>query len=189
MTKPTAITQGSSDYGLGLFVDSVRDQPRIGHTGGSFGFTTANEFFPRQNLRIIAFTNCRADPEPGEMLTNAIFDDLFPDIAAAANRPVPGEDRDATAKVKTLFEDLQRGADASAALTAKLDGKMHAGLATRLEALFAPYGAPVRYVYKGLREDRGLRWYDYVIDFGSGSQLKFAIGLDDEARIASLSYG
>ena len=189
MTTATAISQGTSDYGLGLFVDSLRDQPRIGHTGGSFGFTTANEFFPRQKLRIIAFTNCRADPEPGEMLTNAIFDDVHPDIAAAADRSAPGEDRDATVKAKAFFENLQRGAGDSALLAAKLDGKMNSGLAKRLELLFAPYGTPVRFVFKGRREDAGIRWYDYVIDFGPGSQLKFSIGLDGEMRIASLSYG
>lgn len=188
MTTPVAITQGSSDYGLGLFVDSVHDQPRIGHTGGTFGFTTANELFPKQRLRIIAFTNCRTDPEPGEMITTAIFDDVFPDIAAAANRSAPGEDADVTLKATTLFEHLQSGAEDSH-LVARLDAKMKSGLAGRLKDLFAPFGAPTRFIYKGSRQDAGLHWYDYVIDFGPGSQLKFAIGLDDEAKIASLSYG
>lgn len=176
-------------YGFGLFVDSLNDQPRIGHTGGSLGFTTANEYFPKQNLHIIAFTNLRTDPRPGETIANAVFDDLFPDIAAAAAKPAPGEDGDATNKAKALFAEFQSGAESSPLLGAKLDTKMKAGLAKRLTALFAPYGAPTRFVYKGSRPGADCRWHDYVIEFGPGSRLKFSIALGDEKKIVSISYG
>lgn len=189
MTTPTAISQGTSDYGLGLFVDSIRNQPRIGHTGGSFGFTTADEFFPKQNVRIIAFTNCTANPEPGEMLTNAIFDDLFPEIAAAADKPAPDENMEITMKAKKLFEGLQRGDEEYAGLAANLATKIKNGLAKRLADQFGPYGSPTRFIYKGLRSQNNMGWYEYVIEFGPGSQLKFAIGLDDGAKIASISFG
>jgi D-alanyl-D-alanine carboxypeptidase len=189
MTTPAKIADGESDYGLGLFVDSVLDQPRIGHTGGSFGFTTANEFFPKQNVRIIAFTNLNANPEPGEMITTAVFEDLFPDIAAAASKAAPGEDAEVTTKVRELFKQIQSGAKGSSLLGAKLDAKMKNGLAERLAKQFAPFGAPSHFIYKGSRPGNGLRWYDYVIEFGPGSQLKFAVGLDDEKKIASISFG
>jgi hypothetical protein len=189
MTTPATISQGTSDYGLGLFVDSIRDQPRIGHTGGSFGFTTADEFFPKQNVRVIAFTNCTANPEPGEMITNAIFDDLFPEIAAAARKPAPDENREITLKAEKLFGALQRGEEENSVLAAKLATKMKDGLARRLADQLAPFGSPTRFIYKGSRSENSLQWYDYVIEFGPGSQLKFAIGLDAEAKIASISYG
>jgi CubicO group peptidase (beta-lactamase class C family) len=189
MTTPAVISQGPSDYGLGLFVDSIRDQPRIGHTGGSFGFTTADEFFPKQNVRIIAFTNCTANPEPGEMMTSAIFDDLFPDIAAAARQPAPGEDREITLKAEKFFDALQKGDEEYSALAAKLATKMKDGLARRLADQFTAFGSPTRFIYKGSRAENNLHWFDYVVEFGPGSQLKFAIGLDDAAKIASISFG
>ncbi len=189
MTTPAKIVDGESDYGLGLFVDSVQDQPRIGHTGGSFGFTAANEFYPRQNVRIIAFTNLNANPEPGEMITTALFNDLFPDIAAAASRPATGEDADVTARAKTLFGEIQSGAKGSSLLGAGLDAKMKNGLAERLAKQFSPYGSPSHFIFKGTRPGSGLRWYDYIIEFGPGSQLKFAVGLDDEKKIVSISFG
>jgi CubicO group peptidase (beta-lactamase class C family) len=189
MTTATAISQGTSDYGLGLFVDSIRDQPRIGHTGGSFGFTTADEFFPKQDVRIIAFTNCTAAPEPGEMLTNAIFDDLFPEIAAAARKAAPGENPEITAKASKLFGELQRDGDDYSAIADKLATKLKDGLAKRLADQFAPFGSPTRFIYKGTRLENNLHWHDYVIEFGPGSQLKFAIGLDEQAKVASISFG
>jgi CubicO group peptidase (beta-lactamase class C family) len=189
MAAPAPISEGTSDYGLGLFVDSIRDQPRIGHTGGSFGFTTADEFFPKQNVRIIAFTNCSADPEPGEMITNAIFDDLFPEIAAVAKKGAPNENHEITAQAKTLFDELQRGGDEYPMLAGKLAAKMKNGLARRLADRLAPFGPPTRFIYKGMRLENSIHWHDYLIEFGPGSQLKFSVGLDDEAKVASISYG
>jgi len=189
MTTPARVGVGESDYGLGLFVDSVQDQPRIGHTGGSFGFTTANEFFPKQNVHIIALTNLNANPEPGEMITTAVFEDMFPDVAAAAAKPAPGEDADVTAKAKALFEQIETGTKGSSLLGAKLDAKMKNGLADRLSREFSPFGTPRHFIYKGSRPGTGLRWYDYIIEFGPGSHLKFALGLDDEKKIVSISFG
>ena len=49
-------------------------------------------------MRIIAFPNDGDDrPEPGEVLTTAVFTQPFPEIAAAALRPADGEDAAATA--------------------------------------------------------------------------------------------
>lgn len=189
MTTPAPVSEGTSDYGLGLFVDSVRDQPRIGHTGGSFGFTTADEFFPKQNLRIIAFTNISADPEPGETITNAVFDDLFPEIAATARKAADGESAEITTQAKALFEELQRGHGEYSTLGSKLAAKMKDGLADRLASRFSPFGSPTRFIYKGARSEGNLHWHDYLIEFGPGSQLKFSVGLDEAAKIASISYG
>jgi CubicO group peptidase (beta-lactamase class C family) len=189
MTTPAPISEGTSDYGLGLFVDSVRDQPRIGHTGGSFGFTTADEFFPKQNVRIIAFTNVSADPEPGEIITNAIFDDLFPEVAAAARKGASGENQELTTQVEALFKALQQGDGEYSALAGKLAANMKNGLARHLADRLSPFGSPTRFIYKGAHSESNLHWHDYLIEFGPGSQLKFSIGLDDAAKIASISYG
>jgi len=189
MTTPVIIQQHSAEYGFGLFVDTVEEQPRIGHTGGSFGFTSANEYFPKQDVRIIAFTNNGDNPEPGEMITTAVFNQLFPAIAAAAARPSPGEDAAVTATTRTLFAQLQGGNEDTSRLSAKLNTKMKGGLAQRLSKEFAPYGAPTAFVFKGRRTESGLHWYDYLIQFGPGAQLKFAAGLDDAGKIGGLSFG
>jgi hypothetical protein len=167
----------------------VEGQPRIGHTGGSFGFTTANEYFPVQGVRIMAFTNNGDNPEPGEMLTSAIFDRLYPEIAAGERRPAKDEDVAATAAARRMFTQLQKGDEDLSLLGGKLQAKMKNGLSDRLAKRFAPFGAPTAFIFKGKRTDSGLSWSDYLIEFGPGSLLKFGLGLDNAGKVVSLSFG
>lgn len=189
MSTSVKTKQGDAGYGLGLFVDDIDGQPRVGHTGGSLGFTTANEYFPRQHLQVIAYTNFVDNPEPGERITTAIFEDMNPAIAAAAMRPAPGEDRSVTARVKAYFVQMQAGDADSPYLADKLKKKMRAGLAKRLAGEFNGYGKPTAFVYKGTHVDAGVTFHDYVIRFGPGSMLKFGVALDKAGKISSLSFG
>jgi len=189
MATSVQTASGDTGYGLGLFVDNIDGQPRLGHTGGSLGFTTADEYFQRQGLQIVAFTNFVDNPEPAETITTAIFEDLNPAIAAAAMRPSRGEDSSVTAKTKAYFARLQAGDQNSSYLAAKLSEKMKAGLAKRLAEQFKTYGSPTAFVFKGTHVEKGLSFYDYVIRFGPGSMLKFGIALDKTGKIESLSFG
>ena len=189
MSTSIKTARGDTGYGLGLFVDSIDDQPRVGHTGGSLGFTTANEYFPRQDTQIIAFTNFVDSPEPGETITTAIFEDINPAIASAAMRPGAGENPTVTAKAKAYFAQLQAGEEDSPYLAPKLNKKMRAGLAKRLSNEFKDYGQPTAFVFKGRHTDGGKTFNDYVIRFGPGSLLKFGVALDTTGKIASISMG
>lgn len=189
MSTSVKTARGDAGYGLGLFVDTIDDQPRVGHTGGSLGFTTANEYFPRQDTQIIAFTNFVDNPEPGETITTAIFEDLEPAIAAAAMRPSAGEDPAVTAKAKACFAQLQAGDENSPYLAPRLNKKMKAGLAKRLEDELKGYGQPTAFIFKGRHTAAGKTFYDYVIRFGPGSLLKFGVALDKTGKIDSISLG
>jgi len=188
-TSVKTTDDGDAGYGFGLFIDTINGQPRIGHTGGSLGFTTANEFYPKQGVQIIAFTNGKDDPEPGERITTAVFEELYPELAVAAARPAAGEDVAATAAAKAVFLQWQRGEPDVAQLSAKLAAKMQAGLAKRLGDHLLPYGQPSAFVFRGKRTEGKRRWSDYVIYFGPGSRLKFSLGLDADGKVASLSVG
>lgn len=180
---------GSSDYGLGLFVDTLDGQPRVGHTGGSFGFTTSNQYFPKQGVQIIAFTNNGDNPEPGQMLVTAAFETLYPDVAAAARKPAPGENDSTTAAARKAFARLQgRGEDLSM-FGDRLKAKMSAGLSERMARQLAPFGEPSSFIFKGRRQDKGKTWNDYRIEFGPGNSLPFGVELDDEGRVAAISVG
>jgi D-alanyl-D-alanine carboxypeptidase len=190
MTTPVSTQQGHADYGFAFFIDRVEGQLRIGHTGGSFGFTSANEYFPEQKLQIIAFTNIGDDaPEPGEILTQIIFDDLFPDIAADAARPSPGADPAVTALVASIFVSLEHGDPDYRLFNDSLAGKLSTGLAQRLAKEFVSYGEPTAVIFKGSKATDDRISSDYEFKFGPGCYLKFGVAIDAAGKVASLSIG
>ena len=180
---------GSADYGLGLFVDSAYDQPRIGHTGGSHGSTSADEYFPSQHLRLIAFTNSGdRTPEPGEAVTNALFADLEPELAAVEMRPAPSENQAVTEAARASFVELQTGRD-YAHFGAKLEPKLAAGIGATFKGALGPYGAPTNVVFKGKHAGDSGDWYDYIVSFGPGAFMKYSVRLDETGKVAGLSLG
>jgi CubicO group peptidase (beta-lactamase class C family) len=189
MMTPQFTTGGErTGYGFGLFVDAMNGQPRIGHTGGSFGFTAANFYFPKQAFRVIVLTNNADVPEPGAMIADVIFNDLYPDFAHAASRPAPGEDSTATARAKAAFGDLQQGRGDESIFSASLNAKIQGDLAAQLASRYQPYGAPTAFIPKGHRSESGKNWFDYRIEFGPGSILKFSIALDGDGKVTSLGF-
>jgi len=190
MTTPIMTTQnGSADYGFGLFVDSVYGQPRIGHTGGSLAFTAADEYFPRQDVRIVAFTNLGNEaPEAGEMLTNIVFADLYPEIAAAARRASPGENPTITLTVHDAFRELQTGRG-YVRFNAHNRDKLAGAVGTNFVAALGPYGPPTAETFKGIHHDANKTWYNYVIQFGPGVSLPFAVTIDHDGKVAGISVG
>lgn len=188
MTTPAT---GSTDYGLGLFIDTLDEQPRIGHTGGSFGFTTSNQYFPKQGIQIIAFTNVGDNPEPGQMLVTATFEAMYPDIAAIARKPAAGETAATTDAVRKAFARLQGRGDDLSMFDDRLKTKMGAGLSDRMAKQLSPFGEPSSFIYKGQRPDKEKNrvWNDYRIEFGPGNSLPFGIELDANGKVAGISIG
>lgn len=191
MTTEQKTTKGdATGYGFGLFLDAYDDEPRVGHTGGSLGFTTADEYYPKQDVRIIALTNdADGNPEAGEAIANAIFEDLYPEIARRATQPAAGEDALITAKVDKLFRAIQSGTVDPSTLTPHLAQKLTAGLTQHFSATFSPYGPPTAFVFRGRRVVNGLDWFDYAVRFGPGVSLRFGIAVDATGQIAALSFG
>jgi D-alanyl-D-alanine carboxypeptidase len=181
--------QGSTDYGLGLFVDTLDGQPRIGHTGGSFGFTTSNQYFPKQSVQIIAFTNNGDNPEPGQMLVTVAFENLYPDLAAAARKPAAGESEITTKAARSAFAQLQGKPGDISIFGGKLKPKMEGGLATRMAKQLSPFGEPSSFIFKGRRQDKDKTWHDYLIEFGPGNSLPFGVEMDAEGKVAGISVG
>ncbi|URX61279.1 beta-lactamase family protein [Luteibacter anthropi] len=187
MTTSFAISDGSSvGYGLAMFVDSLYGQVRIGHTGGSQGFTTADEYFPDQHLRILAFTNLGdKTPEAGVTVTNVVFAALHPDIVTAWNQPAEGEDAAMTASAKASFAQLQAGTD-YAAFSAPLRDKLSNGLGVGLTSMRG-YGSPTAMVYKGRKPGEKGMLYNYIAEFGPGVFMPYTIRPDAQGKVAGFA--
>jgi len=190
MTTPFMTTKnGSANYGFGFFIDSIYSQPRIGHTGGTYGSTAADEYFPRQDIRIVAFTNLGdGTPEAGETLTNIVFAALYPAIAAEAAKSARGENRAITQLVRDAFRELQTGTS-YARFNDRLRGKLAAGIGAKFVTGLGPYGVATAQVFKGSRRDAKETWYDYVIQFGPGVSLPFAVKVGQDGAVTGFSVG
>ncbi|WP_432592298.1 serine hydrolase domain-containing protein [Stenotrophomonas maltophilia] len=174
-------------YGLGLFVDSVYGQARVGHTGGTQGFTTADMYFPDLGLRIVAFSNLGdKKPEAGITMTNLVFAALHPDIVAAWERPVAGEVAAIGESAKASFRQLQDGTDYSA-FSDDLRGKLVAGIGAGMMRSLGPYGAPTAMVFKGTRQGEKGTMYSYVAEFGPGAFIGYTVRLDEKGRVAGFA--
>jgi hypothetical protein len=170
-------------------VDSLYGQPRIGHTGGSQGFTTADEYYPSQKLRIIAFTNSGdKSPEPGETITNIVFADLNPVLVKSALRPADGEDKAITQTVQSAFRELQTATGYSR-FSSRLRDRFASGSGSKFAAELSPYGEATAATYKGTRQLNGDSWYDYVIQFGPGVSIPFSARIDKQGIVAGFSLG
>lgn len=82
LTSPARLADGTAtEYGFGLKLDRYDGQPRIWHHGNTSGYDGSDQFFPSQETRIIVLTNgLDADTD---RIVERLYDDLFPEIAAA----------------------------------------------------------------------------------------------------------
>ncbi|MEZ2348777.1 serine hydrolase domain-containing protein [Terriglobus sp. RCC_193] len=180
---------GSADYGFGLFVDSMYGQPRVGHTGGAQGFTAADEYFPEQDTRIIALTNSGdKTPEAGETLTNIVFADLYPSIAANALKPATEENSLVTQAAGAAFRELQTGANYMH-FSSRLKDKFAHGSGEKFKTSLSPYGPASAAIFRHTRLEGGYQWYDYLILFGPGVSIPFSVRMDQDGVVAGFSIG
>jgi len=85
LTSPARLADGSTaEYGFGMRIDRFEGQPRVWHDGNTNGFDGSDEFFPSQDVRIIVLTNTLDGGS--DHIARQIYNDLFPAIAAAAQR-------------------------------------------------------------------------------------------------------
>ena len=95
MTTPDTIANGRRlNYGFGLMAGHVGSHRVIEHSGGIFGFTTDQLWFPDDSLSVIVFTN--TDGKAPGLLANAIADRVLGVPArsvARGPRPAGGPQR------------------------------------------------------------------------------------------------
>jgi Beta-lactamase len=85
LVSPARLADGSrSGYGFGMKIDRIDGQPRIWHDGNTNGFDASDQFFPSQGVRIIVLTN--GLDGGSSHIAERIYDDLYPDLAAAARQ-------------------------------------------------------------------------------------------------------
>ncbi len=173
----------STGYGFGWFIDKKAGQPQIGHTGGTFGFASENEYFAKLHEFVIVLTNVAGlDPQ---FIADKTVDALHPEIAAAEAKPAKGENPAITALARQWVHRMQTGdidkSQLSAAFAKHLTPQMVDGMKEGL----TPLGDPTSFIYQDKSETNGAIAYRYSVAF-KGANLELSIAVDSQGKISAL---
>ena len=176
----------STGYGFGWFINEKAGQPSIAHSGGTFGFASVNEYFPKLHEFVIVLANVAgADPE---FIADQAFDALHPEIAAAEVKPAKGEDPAITALARQWLGRMRSGDIDKAQLSAGFAKFLTPQMISGMKAGLAPLGDPTSFVYRGKTAANGATAYRYNVGF-KGARLTFIIAVDGQGKISSLGIG
>ncbi len=175
----------STDYGFGWAIDTHEGQPRIEHDGGTFGFTSENDYYPTLHEFTIVLTNV-AGADPVHIASRA-FDALHPDIAAASSKAVAGEDPVITARAREWLQRAQTGEVDTSQLTPAFSKVLTPDAIAGTKAALAPLGDPTSFVYRGKTTEGGATRFEYRVGFKT-TVIKMLMVIDKDGKIAGIGF-
>jgi D-alanyl-D-alanine carboxypeptidase len=173
-------------YGFAFIVDQHDAQPRIWHNGGTFGFNASDQYFPNQHTRIVVLTNDAEGNADG--LVGRVFDDLYPELAAAAAKPSAGEDPAYTARVKGVFQSLLAGKIDRSQFDAPANAALTDALISQASAQFAALGKPQGYAFKGCTAAAAGKVCKYSVTFPAATMI-LTVGNDPDGKFNTIFLG
>lgn len=176
----------ATQYGFGWIDDTFDGQARIWHNGGTFGFGAQNDVYPKLGQSIIVLVNSAS--RPPSAIADAAFEAIHPDFAAAALKPVAGEDPKITALAKQWVKRVQTGTVDRTQLTAEMSKALTPVLVKNVAAQFGALGPLTSIAYRSKKVVNGITVYTYALAFGP-SKLTLTIGLDGTGKIAEIFFG
>jgi CubicO group peptidase (beta-lactamase class C family) len=120
----------STDYGLGLDIETVQGRKRIGHDGAGSGYLAASRLWPDEKAAIVVLTN-NDWADPGDLLNRIAFVILTPNAAQA--------------RAGTVFAQFQSGNVDRSLFTANGNSVLTSQALADLKASLGPLG-PARLI-------------------------------------------
>lgn len=186
MTSVQTPPGAKTTYGFGFVVDRFEGQPRIWHNGGTFGFNTTDQWYPQQQTRVIVLTNNASGG--ADALADRVFNDLYPAIAAAADRAAPGEDPAFTARVKKVFAGFLAGKIDRTQFDAQANAALTDALVAHAAKQFAALGTPKSYTFRGCTMQGSLKVCKYGVEFPAATMV-LTVGTDPDGKINMIFLG
>lgn len=125
---PYVLKNGTStDYGLGLDIETVQGAKRIGHEGAGSGYLAASRVWPDDKVAIVVLTN-NDWADPGDLLNRIGFAILTPNAAQA--------------RAETVFAQFQSGSVDRSLFTANGNSLLTSQALADLKASLGPLGPP-----------------------------------------------
>ena len=181
MQTPGMLANGRpTNYGFGWIIDKVDGHERIWHNGGTFGSSSSNLTFPSDRLDVIVLENLADAPTSG--VGDAVFETIFPEVAAAARTSAAGEDPAVTARAKHVITEAIAGtipaSELSPIVAKKLTPDLQNSVATQLESL----GAVKDVIFKKKLAQGDDTTYVYRVDFAAAS-LNFVMTVNQKTNL------
>jgi len=184
MTAPGRLAAFGPDahYGFGWVVDRYDGQPRIWHNGGTLGFSSSNEIYPRQHQIVIVLLNTTV--ANADTIAGAQFERLHPRLAAASRRAVAGEDPAVTNRAKAVLAQLTNGLVDRTQFDADMNAHLTPDLLAGAKAQFLQLGSATTWVYRGKHAVGAQTTYAYHVSFSSGAQLNVYMSVNAAGKIS-----
>lgn len=189
METPAMLSDGKPSplgYGMGWFSSAIETHKMLRFQGGSLGFGAMNAVFPDDHLELIAEVNATSTVIVPQAITTAVFEALYPEIAAKRLIPAIGEDAAITAKAKKFVLALQAGSLEPIPMTEALREKLTPGKLEQIKAVLTRSGEISSFVFKGWQSADDIASFDYLVLFDN-QNWSFQIGFDPAGMVASLS--
>lgn len=175
----------STGYGFGWFTDTYDGQERIQHDGGTFGFTSENDYYPKLHEFVIVLDNVAGvDPQ---FIASRTFEALNPTIARASEKPAAGEVPAITALARQWLHFAQTGGADRSELTPAFAKHLTPDVLAGTENALGPMGEPTAFVFRGKSTQGGITQYEYRVTFKSGA-LKMLLMVDKDGKIAGIGF-
>ena len=173
-----------SQYGYGWIVDAYDGQSRVWHNGQTLGFHASNQIYPGLSETIIVLANKRSDTDA---VANAVFNALHPALAAAAAKPVAGEDPKITARVKRVWNSLQSGTLDRSELSDRVNAELTPAVVARSSEQLKGLGAPTAWTYAGSTATGSTTTYKYRVEFATGDTFTVTMSVEAGGKITDFA--
>jgi D-alanyl-D-alanine carboxypeptidase len=175
----------STGYGFGWFIDKKDGLTQIAHSGGTFGFASENDYYPKLREFIIVLAS-DAGPDP-QFIAGKTFDALHPELAALDNTPAAGENPAITALARQWLHMAQTGQVDRSQLTAAFSKDLTPDAIAGAKDALGPMGAPTAFIFRGKTTENGITQYEYKVSFKTAA-VKMVIGIDKAGKIAGMGF-
>lgn len=168
MSTPFRLSNGGSTaYGMGLGIDELDGHERVWHNGETNGAVAMNATYPRDDVAIIVVENSLGvDPK---QIETAVFAAMFPDAAAAADKPAQSEDPAVRAHVLHLIDEMLRGSIPAGEMSAQFQKIATYDVQKHIAEQLAPLGTPKAVIFTGKGDRPAAVRYTYRVQFASRS--------------------
>jgi CubicO group peptidase (beta-lactamase class C family) len=182
ITTANPLKDKSGGYGFGWSIDRHDGVRRFWHNGGTFGYLAINEVYPTLSQAFVVLQN--STWLAPDRIGDVVFNELHPELAAAAAKPEPGQDPVITARIKKIWRQFFRGHLDRYEFDAHANAVQTPAAVAEESSLMKALGEPQRWAYAHSEKIGQLTVYDYHVLFTNGILMTATMALSSSGKVS-----